>query len=148
VTLFLPPRDRWSSLTFLSCRTIILSYPSKSSTPRKHDSSFLHHQYTATFMCFGTYVISYSCGHVTATPDVCLRDIDPHYRHEDAGCKITQPASRCVECFSRDLSPEQHLTTTVRFNPVPGHLDTGVEGAARSRLSGENSKQFNAIRRW
>ncbi|KAK4502589.1 hypothetical protein PRZ48_006015, partial [Zasmidium cellare] len=70
-------------------------------------------------MCFGTYIVSYSCGHVSATPNVCLRDVAPHYRCEPRGMKITQPNGRCVECYSRDLSPLQHLTTTARFNPDP-----------------------------
>jgi hypothetical protein len=77
-----------------------------------------------------------------------LRDVDPHFRCEPRGCKITQPAGRCVECFSRGLVPEQILTTTVRFNPMPQQLVFDGDRALQNRLNEEKSKQFRAIGRW
>lgn len=117
-------------------------------------------------MCRGTYIVSYSCGHVIYTPSVCLQEVAPHYRCEPRGMKITQPPARCVgkkkslaigarlfrhttkytprqqhscycyctprvllllliltdrfrnlECYSRELEPNQNLPTSARFKP-------------------------------
>jgi hypothetical protein len=102
-------------------------------------------------MCFGTYVVSYSCGHVSYTPDVCLTDIAPHYRCEPKGMKITQPPGRCIECFARDLEPEYHLTTTARFNPDPTatvNYEQKPQPSARSSMESMDLEQTAAITRW
>lgn len=99
-------------------------------------------------MCHGTYVLSYTCGHVHSTPNICLRAIDAHYRCEPRGMKITQPAGRCVECYARDLEPQSDdegrrgLATSVRFNPFPFVVE---DGERRERAG---SAQVRAILRW
>lgn len=106
-------------------------------------------------MCHGTYILSYTCGHVITTPDTCLRSIDPHYRCEPFGMKITKPVGRCVECFARDLEPVGGLglglATSVRFNPFPIPCDErgggGGEGGG-DRRDVKGSGQVRAILRW
>lgn len=115
-------------------------------------------------MCLGTYIVSYSCGHVAATPNVCLRDVGeltedaiyrdmltvpsaPHYRCEPRGMKITQPNGRCVECYSRDLAPHQHLTTTARFNPDP-KFAIEERQTLTPQSSVDSSERNAAITRW
>lgn len=100
-------------------------------------------------MCLGTYVVSYSCGHTSYKNNVCLQDVDPHYRCEPRGMKITQPHGRCVECFSRDLAPHQHLTTTVRFNPDPSvAIEVPQPLSPRSSVASSASGRNDAIIRW
>ena len=100
-------------------------------------------------MCLGTYVVSYSCGHTSYKNNVCLQDVDPHYRCEPRGMKITQPTGRCVECFARDLAPHQHLTTTVRFNPDPSvTIEAPQPLSARSSVSSSASERNDAIIKW
>ncbi|KXT01390.1 hypothetical protein AC578_6623 [Pseudocercospora eumusae] len=103
-------------------------------------------------MCYGTYVVSYSCGHVVSTPNVCLRDVDAHYCCEPRGMKITQPPGRCIECYARELEPGQlHLTTTVRFNPdlsaEQNDLSSGESKEVTPRSSAD-SERADAIVRW
>lgn len=96
-------------------------------------------------MCLGTYIVSYSCGHVLSTPDICLRHISPHYRC--GGMKITQPNSRCVECFARDLAVDSNLTTTARFNPNPTS-PASTPQTLTPESSFDETGRNDAIRRW
>ncbi|KAF2206884.1 hypothetical protein CERZMDRAFT_102942 [Cercospora zeae-maydis SCOH1-5] len=107
-------------------------------------------------MCHGTYVVSYSCGHVVYTTNVCLQDIAPHYRCEPRGMKITQPPGRCVECYARELEPTQNLQTTAKFTPELGakentlpELDVKLshdgEGSSRSSVG---SPAASDIAKW
>lgn len=100
-----------------------------------------------TTMCNGTYVVSYSCGHVVHTPNVCLQDIASHYRCEPKGMKITQPRGRCVECYARELEPKEDLPTTARFAPDPTAL-ANLDSQHVTPRSSADSEQHAAVARW
>ncbi|KAI5357213.1 hypothetical protein Slin15195_G054520 [Septoria linicola] len=108
-------------------------------------------------MCHGTYVVSYSCGHVIYTPNVCLQDVAPHYRCEPRGMKITQPPARCVECYARELNPNQNLPTSARFSPdlnakeniMVSEMDQiDARDSEESSRSSADSQALAEITRW
>lgn len=62
--------------------------------------------------------------------------------------KITQPNGRCVECYARDLSPDEPFTTTVRFNPDPLSFSEKPTQQLTPQSSIDSSERNDAIIRW
>lgn len=64
--------------------------------------------------------------------------------------KITQPPARCVECYARELEPDQNLPTSARFSPDPSAKENidAADDVRDSECSSRDSAGAAEVAKW